>query len=112
MTTNQNNSKYFDIAQSKRWAKCLMEKYGSEAWLAKIDLADAYSLVPLRLEEWKFLGMKIDGNYYIDRTLPKRASSSIHLSQQIIDCLKSILYHTSYFTNKFQSNLLKRPTII
>lgn len=68
----------------------LASKYGSSAWLAKIDLADAYRIVPIRREDWKFLGICVNGQYYIDRMLPMGASSSCQLFQRISDGLKSM----------------------
>lgn len=72
----------------------LVWKYGSSAWMAKVDLADAYRIVPIRCEDWKFLGMLIDGLYYFDRMLPMGAASSCQLFQRISDGLKAMVLKT------------------
>ena len=37
-----------------------------QVWMAKVDLVDAYRIVPIRVDDWKFLGICINGKYYID----------------------------------------------
>ena len=57
--------------------QCMMSNYGDGvAWLAKVDLADAYRIVPIRRKDWRFLGIYIEDEYYVDRMLPMGASSS------------------------------------
>ena len=56
---------------------CMTTNYGDGgAWLAKVDLADAYRIVPIRREDWRFLGIYIEDEYYVDRMLPMGATSS------------------------------------
>ena len=75
---------------------CLLSHYGKgEAWLAKVDLADAYRIVPIRREDWKFLGIFIEDEYYIDRMLPMGASSSCQLFSRISDSLSWMFYRHS-----------------
>ena len=33
-------------------------------YLAKIDLADAYRNVPIRKEDWKYLGMQFEDKFF------------------------------------------------
>ena len=56
-------------------------------YLAKIDLTDAYRLVPIKKSDWKFLGMRIGDEFFIDRCLPMGASSSCRIFQRISDAI-------------------------
>lgn len=68
----------------------LLENYPTGAWAAKIDLEDAYRMVPIHQDDWKFLGINVEGRFYVDRMLPMGASSSCQLFQRISDGLKEI----------------------
>ena len=69
----------------------LLEKFRPNgAWMAKVDLSDAYRLVPINQLDWRFLGIKMDGKYYIDRMLPMGAASSCRIFQRFSDALKEI----------------------
>ena len=73
--------------------QCLVSRYGDGgAWLAKVDLADAYRIVPIRKPDWKFLGMYVEEEYYIDRMLPMGCSSSCQIFNRVSDCLKWMFY--------------------
>lgn len=69
-------------------------------FLAKVDLKDAYRIVPLHPSQWKWLGMKVDGMYFIDRCLPMGASSSCAIFQKISNCLAWIT------VNRFPDSLV------
>ena len=56
-------------------------------YLAKIDMKDAYRTVPIHPADWKYLGMKIEDKYFLDRVLPMGLSSSCAIYQRISDCL-------------------------
>lgn len=59
-----------------------------EGWyMAKVDLTDAYRMVPINKNEWKYLGMRVGEDIYIDRCLPMGASSSCQTFQKISDSL-------------------------
>lgn len=83
--------------------KCLLSKYNEgNAWLAKVDLADAYRIVPIQRSEWKFLGICVEDQYYIDRMLPMGASSSCQIFNRISDGLRWMFYkRTSVEANLF-----------
>lgn len=70
--------------------QCILANYGKTAWLAKVDLADAYRIVPIQKSDWKFLGMYIEDQYYVDRMLPMGASSACQLFTKISDSLRWI----------------------
>ena len=73
--------------------QCLLAKYREgNAWLAKVDLADAYRIVPIQRSDWKFLGICIEDQYYIDRMLPMGASSSCQIFNRISDSLRWMFY--------------------
>ena len=57
---------------------------------AKVDLADAYRIVPIRVDAWKFFGIFVNGKYNIDRMLPKGAASSCKIFQQISESLREM----------------------
>ena len=59
--------------------------------MAKVDLSDAYRLVPINQMDWKYLGIKVAGKFYIDRMLPMGAASSCQIFQRISDALKEML---------------------
>ena len=64
-------------------------------WLAKVDLADAYTIVPIRTQDWKYLGICVQGEFYIDRMLTMGASSSCNIFQRTSDGIKS-MFHNVY----------------
>lgn len=68
---------------------------GSSGWfMGKLDLADAYRIVPIRKEDWKFLGMSVGKDIYVDRCLPMGAVSSCRTFQRISDALAWIVMTT------------------
>lgn len=76
---------------------CTVEEAGSyissiaspaaHTFLAKVDLTDAYRLVPIQQADWPYLGMKVGADYYIDRCLPMGAASSCQIFQRISNAL-------------------------
>lgn len=60
----------------------------NEVFMAKLDISDAYRLVPIAKSDWKYLGIHLDSGYYIDRRLPMGAGSSCQIFQRISDMLQ------------------------
>ena len=60
----------------------------SEVHFAKLDITDAYRLVPMAKSQWKFLGLKLENDYYIDIRLPMGSSSSCQIFQRVSDMFK------------------------
>lgn len=61
--------------------------------MVNVNLADVYKVVPVRKENWKFLGIHVKGNYYLFyRRLPMSAASSCQLFQRINDVITAMLY--------------------
>ena len=77
--------KYCSVTDVVHW---LMNNKSDEGWfMSKVDLTDAYRMVPIRKDDWKFLGMRVGGDIYIDRCLPMGASSSCQTFQKISDAI-------------------------
>ena len=55
--------KYFTIKSVINFATWLDS---SEVHFAKLDITDAYRLVPMAKSQWKYLGLKLENDYYID----------------------------------------------
>jgi len=55
--------------------------------LCKLDLKDAYRMVPIKRADWKYLGMYVSGEYLVDRCLPMGAASSCQIFQRISDAI-------------------------
>lgn len=68
---------------------------GPSAYLAKVDLADAYRFVPVAKTDWQFLGMRVGTNFYVDRMLPMGAASSCKIFQRVSDAIAAafLAYH-------------------
>ena len=74
-------------------AQYLLQHFASEpAWMAKVDLEDAYRIVPISQLDWKYLGICVSGKYYVDRMLPMGAASSCKIFQRVSDSLKEMFY--------------------
>lgn len=57
------------------------------AYMAKVDLTDAYRMVPVSKQDWVHLGMAVGSDIYIDRSLPMGAASSCQIFQRIGDAI-------------------------
>lgn len=56
-------------------------------YMCKLDIKEAFRIVPVHPEDWKWLGMQIDGSYYMDTTLPMGCSTSCAIFQSITRAL-------------------------
>ena len=74
---------YCTVRQVVQW----MMQEDEDWWMAKVDLTDAYRMVPINKQEWRFLGMRVGRKIYIDRCLPMGAASSCALFQRISDAI-------------------------
>ena len=75
---------YCSVRQVVQW---ISQDDEVDWYLAKADLSDAYRMVPIKKGEWKFLGMKVGDDVYIDRCLPMGAASSCAIFQRISDAI-------------------------
>ncbi len=63
------------------------------SYLAKTDIADAFRLIPIQPCDHPKLGMRINGKYYYDKTLPMGASSSCSLFESFSTAIEHIFKH-------------------
>ena len=54
----------------------LVVRVGKGALMAKADIESAFRLLPINPADFHLLGIKVDGQYYIDKALPMGASCS------------------------------------
>ena len=77
--------KYCSVSDVVSW---MLTNQPKEKWfMSKVDLTDAYRMVPIKKDEWKFLGMSVGNKIFIDRCLPMGASSSCSTFQRVSDAL-------------------------
>lgn len=55
---------------------------GRSALIAKRDLKSAYRILPIRVQDYPLLGIKIDNKYYVDKFLPMGLSQSAFLFEK------------------------------
>ncbi len=63
---------------------------GQNTWLMKTDIKSAFRIVPIKPEEYPLMGIKVDGKYYFNRTLPMGASSSCAIFEEISSAVEWI----------------------
>ena len=51
-------------------AALLVHQLGRDTLMAKIDIQDAYRIIPIHLEDRRFLGIQWQGQTYVDKQLP------------------------------------------
>lgn len=78
---------YFDQA-----AGLIMEA-GIGALLSKIDIKDAYCIVPVHPDDWPLPGMQWQGQYFMDTCLPFGLRSAPKIFTAVADALQWILSH-------------------
>lgn len=84
---------YCSVTDVVNW---IMNHKPKDTWfMAKVDLTDAYRIVPIKKAEWTLLGMQIGEDIYIDRCLPMGAASSCSTFQRISDAITWIALTTS-----------------
>ena len=67
--------------------------FGRGTLLAKFDVESAYRNIPVHPEDHYLLGMKWQGNYFIDMALPFRIRSAPFIFSCVADLLGWILRH-------------------
>ena len=71
----------------------IINKLGPGALLSKIDLKDAFHLIPVRPADWNLQGIHWKQNFYIDTCLPFGLRSAPYLFNRFSDALHWILQH-------------------
>lgn len=66
---------------------------GSNCFLAKSDIADAFRLIPLNPSEYNLTGFEWRGQYYFDKCLAMGLSSSCKIFETFTDAIRWILIH-------------------
>ena len=77
------SSSYCSIDDAYR----IINKLGPGALLSKIDLKDAFHLIPVRPADWNLLGIHWKQNFYIDTCLPFGLRSAPYLFNHFSDTL-------------------------
>ena len=68
----------------------IIQKLGKGTELVKLDIKDAYHIVPVHSADYQLLGIVWRGNtYYIDRPLP----SGLHSAPKIFNVLADFVLH-------------------
>ena len=65
----------------------IINKLGRGALLSKIDLKNAFCLIPVRQEDWNLLSIYWQNEYYIDTCLPFGLRSAPFLFNQLADTI-------------------------
>ena len=74
-------------------AFAIVNTLGKGALMAKIDLKNAFRLIPVRPEDWNLLGICWNRQYYIDTCLPFGLCSAPFLFNQLSTAIHWILQH-------------------
>ena len=69
----------------------IIQDIGKGAYMAKADIASAFTLVPIHPDDYHLLGFKWDNSYYYYKTLPQGAGSSCFIFERISTALQWIL---------------------
>ena len=74
-------------------AYTIINKLGPETLLSKIDLKDAFRLIPVQPTDWNLLGIHWKQNYYVDTCLLFGLRSAPYLFNHFSSALQWILEH-------------------
>ena len=68
-----------------------IRRMGEGALLSKLDIKEAYRIVPVHPEDWPLLGMCWKGNYYVDTRLPFGLRSAPKLFTALADAAQWLI---------------------
>ena len=71
----------------------ILNKLGPGALMGKMDLKNAFRLLPVRRQDWHLLGIYWQHKWYLDKCLPFGLRSSPFLFNQLAEALEWILRH-------------------
>jgi len=74
-------------------AFAIVSALGKGSLMAKIDLQNAFRLIPVRPEDWNLLGIHWKNQFYIDTCLPFGLRSAPFLFNQLADAIHWSLQH-------------------
>lgn len=63
-------------------AVALLREYGKNCGLFKLDIQNAYKIVPIHYSDWELLGFTLDQDFYVEKTLPMGLSYSCYLFEE------------------------------
>ena len=66
---------------------------GKGCYLTKVDIKDAFRILPIRQSQWHLLGIYWDGKYYYDTRLPMGSRSSPHIFDRVSSAVEWICQH-------------------
>ena len=69
----------------------LMHFFETNCLMAKLDIKEAYRMVPVHLEDWRFLGVYWWGQIFIDCQLPFGLASAPAIFSALVETLEWIL---------------------
>ena len=61
----------------------LVEKHGQFCWIAKGDVQSAFRIAPIKFKHIRCLGIKFEGQYFVDITLPFGSAISCAIFEDI-----------------------------
>ena len=70
----------------------LLNQFGQDSLMAKTDIKDAFRIIPIHPDDYKFLGFSWHGSYYYDKCLPMGASSSCKIFESLSQSLQWVMY--------------------
>ena len=70
----------------------LSHTHGSPPFLSKLDIKNAFRLIPMSPLAFPLMGLKFQDQFFVDAFLPMGASSSCKIFQQFSNAFTSILY--------------------
>ena len=77
----------------------IINTLGPGALMGKIDLKNAFRLMPVRRDDWHLLGIHWQGKWFLDKCLPFGLRSSPALFNRFADALEWILKHNYHITH-------------
>ena len=72
----------------------IINTLGPGALMSKIDLKNAFRLIPVRPKDWNLLGICWCHQFYVDTCLPFRLRSAPHIFNELSTSIHWILQHT------------------
>ena len=74
----------------------IINTLGPGTLMGKIDLKNAFRIMPVRRADWNLLGIHWQDHWYVDKCLPFGLRSSPSLFNQFADALEWILTHNHH----------------
>ena len=75
----------------------MLNELGPGALMSKIDLKNAFHLIPVRPQDWNLLGIYWRQQFFVDTCLPLGLRSGPYLFSQLLIAIHWILQHSEVF---------------